>query len=168
MATRRYFRSTILELEQLFVSSKRDRTVLNDLHGELGHRDRPRAEALAKKVDEQLAILSQAEPVTEPIITKPSKLHTRESQGSSPAPRATSNTTVFPPSKSNNSPSNAPTEREPNVSAKRPKHAKSVDFGNATPHFAPEIETKPGPDSVLAAWLTLEVLTPKRYPMHAN
>lgn len=37
-------------------------------------------------------------------------------------------------------------------------------FPEATPQFAPESETRPGSDSVLAAWLTLEVLTPQALP----
>ena len=164
MATRRYFKSTILELEQLFESSKRDHTVLNDLRDELSHRDRPRAVALAKKVDEQLAGLGQTKPATEPTISKPATSITRGQQGSSPAPRAASNATVSPPTTSNSSPATAPIERELRVPTKLPKHADPVEFGDATPYFAPEIETKPGPDSALAAWLTLEVLTPQALP----
>jgi hypothetical protein len=42
MAARRYFRSSVDELERLFESSKGDRSVLNEMREELGHRDRPR------------------------------------------------------------------------------------------------------------------------------
>ena len=37
-------------------------------------------------------------------------------------------------------------------------------FTEGAPQFAPDSETNPGPDSVLAAWLTLEVLTPQALP----
>ena len=39
-----------------------------------------------------------------------------------------------------------------------------IDFGDATPEFYHDVETKPGADSILAAWLTLEVLTPQALP----
>lgn len=163
MATRRYFRSTILELEQLFESSKQDRTVLNDLRDELDHRDSHRADTLAKKVTSQLAILAQSKPVPKSLITRASQPRAGTQQDSIPTIRAASNTAVFPPSTSNASPSTAPIEKKPNVT-KQSKHAEPIDFSDATSNFAPEIETKPGADSVLAAWLTLEVLTPQALP----
>lgn len=164
MPTRRYFRSTIFELEQLFESSKHEHLVLNDLQDELSHRDRPRAEALARKVEEQLTILKQAKPAAAPIITTPSQPHTREPQNFDLATRGGGNTTVLPPSTPSSSQPTVPIEKTPNMMANRTKHAEPVDFGDATPHFKSEIEIKPGPDSVLAAWLTLEVLTPQALP----
>ena len=59
---------------------------------------------------------------------------------------------------------NSATETDTSVLAKLAKPQEPVDFGDATPQFASEVETKPGPDSVLAAWLTLEVLTPQPLP----
>ena len=70
MPTRRYFRSSIEELKQLFGSSTGDHTVLNELRDELSHRDRPRAKALAKKVADQLAVLEQSKSADKPATPK--------------------------------------------------------------------------------------------------
>lgn len=164
MPTRRYFRSTIYELEQLFESSKHEHSMLSDLREELSHRDRPRAEALARKVEEQLAILKQAKPTAVPIITRPSQPLTRKQQNSDQATRGSGYTTVLPSSTTSSPQPTVPIEKTPNMMANRTKHTEPVDFGDSTPHFTSEIEIKPGPDSVLAAWLTLEVLTPQALP----
>lgn len=169
MATRHYFRSSIDELERLFESSKGDCSVLNELHEELSHRNRPRAKALAKIVSDQLATLGKPKPTEKPTTSKQSASSARESEGSHPALRTPSSTISTPSPKNNevihpNSPSSTPIEQELRATAKPYQPAAPVDFGNATPQFAPEVETKPGPDSVLAAWLTLEVLTPQALP----
>lgn len=165
MATRRHFRSTIDDLERLFESSKGDRKVLKELREELNYRDRPRAKALAKKVAEQIAALSQPKPAGQTTKTGSPLPSGYEAPGPVPAGtlvtgNSLSNQTDGP--KSPGSQPHSPIEGEPS-----PPEAQTrlpVDFGDATPQLAPEVETKPGPDSVLAAWLTLEVLTPQALP----
>lgn len=169
MVTRRYFKCSITELEHLFESSKGDTMVLRDLRDELEHRNTNRAKVFAKKVDEQLAVVGQVKAANNPTDQKPSAPTTRAPEGSGAAPRTASNTTVSPPPTSNgsnrtNSPPVIPVEWEPSTPEKPPKPAGPVDFGDATPYCPAEVETKLGPDSVLAAWLTLEVLTPQTLP----
>ena len=168
MATRRYFRTTIDDLERLFESSKGDRAVLNDLREELSHRDRPRAKALAKKVEDQLAVMGKTKTPDSPPPTRHSTPSSGTTDTINPTPRPASPTTSSPqPTGVGDRPdtSHNPTaENVTNVRAKPANPQEPVDFGDATPQFAPEVETKPGPDSVLAAWLTLEVLTPQALP----
>lgn len=168
MATRRYFRSTIDDLERLFESSKGDRAVLNDLREELSHRDRPRAKALAKKVAEQLTAFGQSKITDTPTPPKQPAPAPKTTGTANPAARPANSATTPPRPTSNgigsNIPSRSTIENEAGVPAQPPKPAEPVDFGDAEPQFAPEVETKPGPDSVLAAWLTLEVLTPQPLP----
>lgn len=169
MVPRRYFRSSIDELERLFESSKSDSSALNELREELSHRDRPRAKALAKKVTNQLEALGQPKPTERTTPAKQTAPNTSAPNGSSAKPSAPSYTTnpPRPPSNGgiNSSPPPAvPIEEEPSAPTKQPKPTVPADFSDATPQFAPEVETKPGPDSVLAAWLTLEILTPQALP----
>ncbi len=169
MAPRRYFRSSIDELERLFESSKSDPSVLNELREELSLRDRPRSKALARKVADQLAALGQPKPTERMALAKQSTPNVSAPNGSKTKPSAPSYTANSPRPPSNggissNPPLAVPIEQELSAPAKQPKPAAPVDFSDATPQFAPEVETKPGPDSVLAAWLTLEVLTPQALP----
>lgn len=168
METRRYFRSTIYELERLFESSKGDRAVLNDLKKELSHRDRPRAKALEKKVAEQLSAFGQSKITDTPAPPRKATPTPRTTGTASPAERPTNSVTPPPRPTSNgsgaDSPSNSTVGNEESAPARSPKPGEPVDVGDVEPQFAPEVETKPGPDSVLAAWLTLEVLTPQPLP----
>ena len=169
MPTRRYFRSSIEELEQLFGSSKGDHTVLNELRDELSHHRRPRAKALAKKVADQLAVLEQSKPADKPATPKQVTPSARVPEVLGTASRLASNKpnlleTTNNSSTQGNAPSAAPIVRGPGTQEKPSRTVGPVDFGGATPQFATEVETKPGPDSVLAAWLTLEVLTPQALP----
>lgn len=168
MATRRYFRSSIVELEQLFESSKDDRSVLEALRDELGHRNTNRAHALAKKVVDQLASLGQSKTTDSPTPPRQIAPAQKPTGTANPAPRPANNANTPPrPTESGDAPrgtSNSLFESKASDPVKPIKLAEPVDFGDAVPQFAPEVETKPGPDSVLAAWLTLEVLTPQALP----
>ena len=163
MATRRYFKSSVEELYKLFESSKGDLAVLKNLHEELGHRNTNRAKVLAKKVAEQLAVPGQAKAASKLVAAPLTKL---APEGSITATNADNNIPASPSSMNNSSicfnyPPTARIEGKPSPSA---KPVTVPDFSDVAPQFAPEEETKPGPDSVLAAWLTLEVLTPQALP----
>lgn len=171
MANRRYFKSSVADLEQLYASSKGDRAVLNDLRDELKHRDTNRAKTLAKNVTEQLAVLARSNSANKSVTVNASISTTRAPVGVMSAPILASNPTHSNHSKSNNStaaskfPSIPPAEHQ---SSRKLKTADSVAHGNAATLFTKGVETKPGPDSVLAAWLTLEVLTPQPLPDARN
>lgn len=163
MATRRYFKSSIDVLYKLFESSKGDPAVLKDVRDELEHRTTNRAKVLAKKVDEQLAVLGQAKPASKLVPATSTKI---APEGSIMVTKVGNSITVSPSSMDNSSIlfNSPPTSR---IEGKPSPQAKSVmvpKFSDLAPQFAPEVETKPGPDSVLAAWLTLEVLTPQALP----
>ena len=169
MTTRRYSRSSIEELERQFASSKDDRIMLNELGGELERRNTNRAKALAKKVAEQLAVIGQPKSAEKLARAQQLAPIARAPEGPSAAPRTPSSTTNSPQFQSNgSSASNSsppPTvDHERNTPAKHSKSVTPLDFEDATPQFAPAMEVKPGPDSVLAAWLTLEVLAPQALP----
>lgn len=168
MATRRYFRSSIVELEQLFESSKSDHSVLEGLRDELDHRNTNRARVLAKKVADQLVSLGQPKPADRLSSSKQANPAPKVPRTAAPTPRPAGSTTISSrPTSSRNGPEpppDSPLEGEASTSAKPSKPTEPVDFGDATPQLAPVVETKPGPDSVLAAWLTLEVLTPQALP----
>lgn len=78
MATRRFFKSTIVELEQIFESSKDDHAVLKGLLAELEHRDTNRAKALAKKVNEQLKVMRLTNPANK-LTTQNASTPSKES-----------------------------------------------------------------------------------------
>lgn len=163
MPTRRYFSSSIDELYKVFESAKGDLAVLRDLREELEHRKTNRAKALAKKVNEQIEVLEKAKLASKQRPTTTTKLAPEDLVT---APRANNNITVSPSFTTNsNIRSNTPTAT-PIVSLPRSPAKTEMEpvFGDVTPKFATEVETKPGTDSVLAAWLTLEVLTPQALP----
>lgn len=163
MPTRRYVRSSIDELYKVFESAKGDLAVLRDLREELKHRKTNRAKALAKKVDEQIEVLGKAQPASKHSPATSTKLAPEDLVT---APIAKKNITDSPSFATNSSirpnpPTTTPIVGLPGSPA---KPAMEPDFGDVTPQFATEVETKPGADSVLAAWLTLEVLTPQALP----
>lgn len=128
---RPYFRSSIADLEQLLQSASGDLSVLHALEAELRHRETYRAQALSKKVAEQLSMSRER-------ITFPPTLSGKVTE----------------------EPETIGTRMNEQV----PKDRLTNPTPEAIPQFAPNNETKPGPDSVLAAWLTLEVLTPQALP----
>jgi hypothetical protein len=168
MATRPYFKSSIAGLEHIFESSKDERGVLGTLRDELAHRNTNRAKELAKRVADQLAALetrkttdSQRPQRQNTAATKAAETATSTPSfgtGASTSPRQTSN------ANGSDTPRNSPIDDKAGEWEKPANPVKPVDFGDATPQLAPEVETKPGPDSVLAAWLTLEVLAPQALP----
>jgi hypothetical protein len=163
MATRRYFKSSVEELYKLFESSKDDLAVLKDLREELGHRNTNRAKVLVKKVAEQLAVPGQAKSASKLVAATSIKL---APESSITATNVGNNITVSP-SSTNNSNIRFDSSLTARMEGKLSPSAKPVmvpDFSDVVPQLAPEVETRPGPDSVLAAWLTLEVLTPQALP----
>lgn len=168
MANRRYFRSSIDELELLFESSKGNRDLLVQLAEELSYRDRPRAKALAKKVADHLTAQAQPKSVENPVpptqfAPKPNVPASSSRIASTPTSAVSSSK---PPNSSRTNPKPTPASpvEQERGGGKPSSFSRAVDFGDTTPQFALEVETKPGPDSVLAAWLTLEVLTPQALP----
>jgi hypothetical protein len=143
-------------------------SVLNALREELEHRNTNRAKVLAKKVAERLAALDQANspdrptPIVRPVRASVST--TRNSGASNPLKSTNSPANVS--GKNEDAGADASSSSHPEVTPpiKPSAPTQPVDFGDATPQFAPEVETKPGSDSILAAWLTLEVLTPQALP----
>lgn len=164
MAARRYFRSTIDDLERLFASSKDDYEVLKELREELNHRDRPRAKALAKKVAEQIALVGQSGPAAQTTTEKVAPSAGSGVSGGPARPHTATGSTEaeIRGRQSYDSQPDSSVAEQPSSPGSQP--TLPADFGDATPQLAPEVETKPGPDSVLASWLTLEVLTPQPLP----
>jgi hypothetical protein len=71
MSYRPYFRLGIEQLETVFDTSEKELKKMKMLQYELGHRDRPRALALKRKVDEQVRILSVGQAPLSPIPPQP-------------------------------------------------------------------------------------------------
>lgn len=167
MANRRYFKSSIAELERLFASARGDHAVLDDLHDELKHRNTHRAKALAKSVADQIALLDKSSSAHNSVIVGVPASTAQAPVGAKTVPSPAGNTTYSHQSTSNNSaaapksPSVMATENHPSGQV---KVSDLVSPGNVAPHFTSEVKIKPGPDSVLAAWITLEVLTPQPLP----
>lgn len=131
---RPYFRLSIAELEQLLQSANGDLALLRALDVELKHRETHRARALSMKVTEQL--------------TTPAKPTTALSEAVQPV---------------TDMPKQAAT-RTARTAGQITEKGQNNRFPEASPQFVSEIETKSGADSILAAWLTLEVLTPQALP----
>lgn len=190
MARRPHFRSNINELEKLFESSKDDVNMLRALHDELKHRVTNRARALRSMVEHLLrtkhgqavkAPKSQGErgpakagatstapsPKGQPSL--PSGGETVP-KGHAAAPRHT----TPPVTRSSNS------WEDTNRSAAKDQHATSgaqlgasvtaqplgqpISRRPMSPNSPSEPITYHGSDPILAAWLTLEVLTPQPMP----
>jgi len=165
MANRRYFKFSIDELERLFESSKDNRALLIELGEELSHRDRPRAKTLAKKVADYLGM--QPQPKSDAHLVLP--LQSEQKPGASDeiavaSTSATSANKLLNKNQTVPKTSTAQPIKQERVVVKPPPPTGPIDFGDATPEIYHDFETKPGADSVLAAWLTLEVLTPQALP----
>lgn len=169
MVARRYFRSSIDELERLFESSKGDCAQLMELRDELSHRDTARAKALTALIVKRLAASLGTSPLTSPGPTGPT----------TPAPRTPGAEGLSSNSGNNSAASSAPSPgpgvtpkpvvtnssaKAPGPAAGAPRPFQPADFRDPRPKLAVEVETEPGPNSILAAWLTLEVLTPQPLP----
>lgn len=169
MATRRYSRLLVDELERLFESSKGDRAVLIELGKELSYRDRPRAKALGKKVADHLSSHTQEKSAEDMVPPRQPERKPSVSAGFGGIPNASANTadSIRPSDTSHTNPkppSPSPIEQVQCAVIKPSPPFTAVDLGDAMPQFVPEMETRSGPDSVLASWLTLEVLTPQALP----
>lgn len=168
MATRRYFRCSIDELERLFESSGGGRAVLIDLREELSHRDTHRAKVLAKRVANQLVAQEQSKPAKKSTpqeqVAPKSRIPDGSGGMSNPVGSAANSDRPSINSETNKLLQVSPINIEASAAEKSPQSAGAADFGVARPQFTSAVETKPGPDSVLAAWLTVEVLTPHALP----
>lgn len=163
MTARHYFRSSIDELYEIFDLSKDDRKILADLRDELKHRKTKRAKILAKKTDEQLAVLKLSKPAKKPTPATASKL---DSGDHAMKPSARENIAPSQPAVSKHGSRSAPplidsaTTEHGGLST----HRQFQDDNAGAPFVTPEINTKSLPEVVLAAWLSLEVLTPQPLP----
>lgn len=169
MSGRRYFGSSIHDLERLFESLSGDRLVMKDLLNELRHRDTARARALVELVREQLSGSDVRSPGGTPEASVPPATPLATPSATSPPRKTTWNGEAVPnPTHRQTSGGRPVTEPQgvlrPSSPPPPPKVKKPADFRNARTRLADEVETKPGPDSVLAAWLTQEVLTPQPLP----
>lgn len=172
MAKRPYFRSSIAQLETLFEASKSNRAVLDELLEELHHRDRPRATALAKKVAEELAALAGMSASRPSTVSQSGGTTRNGSQSNRAAPTTllNANTHANDAPKSsvagggNSADSKSAVEQVPTFAKGSLGRASPIDFGEARPWFAPDVQLSATPDPVLAAWLTLEVLTLQPLP----
>ena len=176
MATRRHFNASVVELEQLFQSAQNDHEVLTALRDELVHRNTRRAQKLAASVARVLAS-SPSSVETDNINrtaarrTSTTRVEPHSNQGMDslidPDVASESMTRQAPKTADSTSSSiESPQQDSADASTHSPpKQAASVAcFGDATPDFAVEGDVKPGADSILAAWLALEVLSPHSIP----
>ncbi|MBI3899688.1 MAG: helicase [Gammaproteobacteria bacterium] len=173
---RRYFRSSIVELEQLFESSKEDRTLLNDLCDELKHRNTNRANVLARKIEERLSAASQTSALDLPFASKdniafPEQRSAISDEGVLVETFLATTLEKRSPSSSSFVMNGTDSADSSCVSDVVPLRQERIEAGEVVaifdddgPQFAPEVEILPGPDSVLAAWLTLEVLALQPIP----
>lgn len=163
MARRHYSKLSTDELYKLFESSKGDPVVLKNLRDELEHHNRNRAKVLAKKVNERLTILEHAK-TSRKIGT--AMFGEIASENSIESKKADNNITVSSLYTSNCSiPFNSqPISRAEGKQSTPIKPIMIPASGGKTSQIALEVEPKTGADSVLAAWLTLEVLTPQALP----
>ena len=163
MSIRIYFKFTIDELSKLFESSKDNSKLLKGISDELKHRTTNRARILAKKVDEQFKSLSQDKTTSGLTVSTSIK----PVQRGSVAAKGASNKKIASPTSTKDQSIDSKsslTEQNKGEPCTPVKTIIAEDFNNVTPQLALEVETKPGPDSVLVAWLTLEVLTPQALP----
>jgi hypothetical protein len=189
MGMRPYFTSSIAELEKLFESSKKDLYTLEVLNHELQFRNTDRAKKLRAKVEEALRAKSGDSKRT--LLSERDTKATKNNenlivQGADP-PSATTGleqkgtTFVDTPAPAHSkvgTPSGSPTPIGAVGTPDRRTWAKETDTARTTQVSSIPIGLKgtkvsttipnqvlsPGTDSVLAAWLTLEVLTPQPLP----
>ena len=138
---RRFFRSSINELEALFEQEDSNRDILLALHEELTHRKTERAGRLRTKVAERLVTLQSRGPFPEPESEEPPR-----------SPSSDGRSGTRPDWKH---PSSQPPPAPPEDF---PKDGPSGPEGKLPP---PPITNQP--DDVLSAWTAMEVLSPQVY-----
>ncbi|MCL6591966.1 MAG: hypothetical protein K6U80_18705 [Firmicutes bacterium] len=167
MEKRPYFKSSIVELEQIFETSKNDIKILQALHHELEYRNTNRAKQLHMKIDK--------------LINIPEVKFTRDSKSQSKIVIETKEKAEIEHQVPIYEEATAIEERDPinelNMPQFEPK-TESLEVDNSFHDFSSrdifkhkksslvtQIEiSNPGPDPILAAWLTIEVLTPQPLP----
>lgn len=182
MSGRPYFSSSITELEELFEASKNRPQVLQALRAELKYRHTNRAKVLERRVEQQLTVAVSSAAAREPPAAgdtpHPSssgsavaEKQDRNKAVATPPPRSKTATLEVDTSARGHGDGSTPLDDSSRVgtqsttTAGRSAHnGPTVSFETATPQLATDVQTLPGPDSVLAAWLTLEILTPQPLP----
>jgi hypothetical protein len=166
MEKRPYFKSSIVELEQIFETSKNDIKILQALHHELEYRNTNRAKQLHMKIEKLINIpevKSSKDSKSQSKIAETKEKAEIEHQVPIYAEAATIE------------------ERDPINELVMPQFetkTESLEVDNSLHDFSSrdifrhkksslvtQIEiSNPGPDPILAAWLTIEVLTPQPLP----
>lgn len=166
MNARRYFSASIDELEQAFALSLNDAEALYELLEELQHRDRPRARALALKVAAQITLNKAASIGASRNAASEIQSVPRPQPQSDPQPIISDEVPRggYRPANDAQLVQNNSHDGHVRESSEGSKPKAIVDFGEAAPIFSDEVSAKPGADSILAAWLTMEVLTPQELP----
>ena len=140
--TRKYFRSSIQELEALYKSQKDDLELLYSLQDELTHRKKPRAIKLRNLIAERLTALK-----TDTLSQDPSTHHesSHHAQSASRSPEEPPSHYLKP----------APAKLLTKVELPKSK------AGPVPPSPLPPITNRP--DEILSAWTALEVLSPSNF-----
>ena len=139
---RRFFRSSIQDLEALFNEKNNNVDTLLALEEELSHRKTERAARLRIQVEESLVVLRPGTPSREQISTEP------------PPPRSSRHQSVPHPHEKQE-PSHPHSLRPESPVVSLPSG------GEGEPQPLPPITNRP--DDVLSAWTALEVLSPPTY-----
>jgi hypothetical protein len=184
MPRRPYFRSSIADLEKIFDSSKDHIETLQALSDELQHRSTHRAIALRSKVDQVLRV-KQLQTVTRPtphpesppskdsagiaptVLTKPPSVLAEEVVPKAKTTAPLGSAPPVPSVRSTVAETQSAQAHDP-CSTSSPPNPSGVGADSVPPTFPEEPANPPmehpGADSILAAWLTLEVLTPQPMP----
>jgi predicted GNAT family acetyltransferase len=154
MVQRRFLKTPIGELESLFQSAAGDRALLLEIANELKHRSTVRASRLAQKVS---AALGDERDDASNFMRPQTRTETPEDAPIGPSTIETSDTGPHVGDRPSNPSGKA-------GSPERPVND-GPDVWPVEPFWFDEDEpTVPGPDSILAAWLTQEVLSPQALP----
>jgi len=152
---RPYFKKRIHELESIFAGAGQDREILNALQEELAHRKTRRAIALSRKVAAAL-VEDSIKPAKDPV--KPPKSEAREeaqpSKAVPPKPERKPREETLAPR------AVPPPEREEPLSPVFSDRSSSPEVSEGLDRTVPA----PDIESLLAAWITLEVLEPQPLP----
>lgn len=152
---RPYFKKRIHELESIFAGAGQDRGTLNALQEELAHRKTRRAIALARKVAAAL-VEDSIKPAKDTV--KPLKSEAREE--AQPSKAVPPKPERKPRQETLASRAVPPPEREEPLSPVFSDRSSSPELAEGLDRTVPA----PDVDSLLAAWITLEVLEPQPLP----
>uniref|UniRef100_I2Q4G1 DNA2/NAM7 helicase-like C-terminal domain-containing protein n=1 Tax=Desulfovibrio sp. U5L TaxID=596152 RepID=I2Q4G1_9BACT len=135
---RPYFKYSIVQLEEEYSQGKSDSPTLHTIDHELNYRSTDRAARLKRKVREALNLLRQGQ--SAPLANNPAT--------------SAEGRTTSPPQSSSHAEGQAPNNAPHNAQM-------TLDLGEL-PSFTPPQRSEE-PDSILAAWIALEALTPQTY-----